>query len=668
VTSLSRGAIRQSVVPERATAWRPDLLAGAGVIAVAVALSWPLLTAQDLRTGAGDWPAHAFRVRELLANGLASWSHTWAGGMPLWEGYQAAPHIMTAALVRATGLPIEQTMVVLAGVLLVVLRFGVYVAARSMGAPALAAAVGALLVAALDSAWQPVANYSELWGLALAPYLLAAAYRWAGRPAGFAIAALVGLSVEVHPLLAVLGGFAFGAAFLASPGGRSTVMLGAQAAVAAAAAAVFWLPVVTSARPAYLEPYFTSTRFARLLVRLTTDGFLVGWPIVAAATLAAGAIALRGRTATHAARFLLVVGAAVGAAIVLSLTPATPDVVREAQLARLAGVAPLLLGLLVAVAAGDVSRGRRQPVVLGVALVLAAAACMRIPASPAAPHDGEAEAPDAVTLAFTGGLNLPGGRVYADAVTTARASRWADDRLRFAGSYSGREWSILHGPLQFFLAGNGTAENRAAYLVALGVEYVLVRHGERPPLVHPLTGEPLDWQVAWSSGDADLLRPPWPVTPAWLLPAARRHGLTAPDLPFRDVADAYVRDVITRRVAALALAPDTPPAEISYPDGETIVVQVEGLDGDSYLVVDENWDTAWRAETGSRRLHVERLGLNQLGVDLTGMTGGATIRLTHHHRREAQIGLMVSLLALPLGAIFALATVRRARRETRRVT
>jgi hypothetical protein len=143
------------------------------------------------------------------------------------------------------------------------------------------------------------------------------------------------------------------------------------------------------------------------------------------------------------------------------------------------------------------------------------------------------------------------------------------------------------------------------------------------------------------------------------LPAGERGGLTAPDAAYRDVASAYVRDVVAERFAARSLAPDTPRVVVGFPDGETIVVRAEGLDGSRYLVVNENWDTAWRATAAGRHLPVERFGLNQIGVDLSGVTGDVTVRLGHRHRREAVLGLALSLIAVPLGGILALAFARK---------
>ncbi|MGH2583376.1 MAG: hypothetical protein ACRDJE_00510 [Dehalococcoidia bacterium] len=650
----SRGRTRR-----HGATWLPDAVAGGAVLAVSVVLSTPLLTAKDLRTGAGDWPAHAFRIGEVLEQGVTSWSHIWAGGMPLWDGYQALPHLLTAGVIRLTGLEVTQAMVLLAGLLLILLHLSVYAVCRWFGAPPVGALIGALTVCLLDTVRQPTANYSELWGLAPAPFMLYAGYRWAGRPGGFVVAALAGLSVEVHPLLAVTGGLAFAAGYGSSPQGRSAVLLGGQALAAVAGSAVFWLPVITSARPVFTEPYFTSTEFARLLASLATAGFLPGWPLIAAATVLAAVVALRLGIETATMRFLLLCGVGIAVLVLVSMAPTAPDRVRIGQLSRMIAVVPLLIGMAVALLAGLLERaseGRR--LAWSVSGVLAALAILRgagwgLEVSASSPASGP------LARIWQTLDERPATRVLADAVTTARASTWAGEQIRFGGSYSGREWSILNGPLQFYLAGSGDARIRADYLVAHAVTHLLVPAGERPAIVDPGTGEAAEWRLAGSADGYDLIETPWTPPLAWHLPAGESDGLTVPDESFRDAGSAYLRDETVRRFAARSLSTDAGAATVEYPGRGSILVRATGLDGRRYLVVNENWDTTWQATSDGRRLPVERFGPNQIGVDLTGQTGEATILLEHHRPGTVTVGLLISLLALPAALALDRITGRR---------
>ena len=225
---------------------------------------------------------------------------------------------------------------------------------------------------------------------------------------------------------------------------------------------------------------------------------------------------------------------------------------------------------------------------------------------------------------------------------------------------------MLHGPLLYFIAGNGSARNRTAYLVAHGVGTVVVPAGARPEIATPGDhGEPATWQVIGGGDGYEVLRPPWRAPLAWHLPAHARADLTVPDERFRDVATSYVRDETVNRFATLAIGEAAREAAVRYPDGTTILVEARGLDGSRYLVVNENWDTTWRATLDGPPLSVERFGPNQIGVDLTGVTADASITLRHAWPRSAGVGLGLSLLAAPTGIALAIAGTRRHARRKR---
>jgi hypothetical protein len=311
----------------RRLGWLADGAAVFVIIAVVLPTVWPLLRAADLDTGAGDWHAHAFRIQEFGARGLASWTHEWAGGLPLWSAYQFVPHVVTWAATALGGGSATRAMAAFAGALCLGLPLVLYGVLRCSGVGVLPALAGALLALALDTRSQALANFSELWGLALTPLLLGAAYRWSGRREGYGVAVACGLAVYVHPLAAVAGtiGLLAGAgpwlpiphappsgvhASVERRGSGSVVRraavaivawllgLGLQLLLVAGAAAFFLLPAVWSARPAYEDPYFTSPEFERLLARLTVGSFIRGWPVWFGLGLASALlVALRGRLA-----------------------------------------------------------------------------------------------------------------------------------------------------------------------------------------------------------------------------------------------------------------------------------------------------------------------------------------------------------------------------------
>jgi hypothetical protein len=690
----------------RPAAWpggvRRLLDAGAVALIISVALygAWPLFQAADLATGAGDWHAQAYRVLDLERHGLASWTHDWAGGLPLWSAYQFLPQAVIAGAHLLTGVPETRLMASAQGVLLVSIPVSLFVVLRLSGLRTAAALAGALLVLVLDTRRQPAANFSELWGLALAPPLLWAAYRTSGHRSGYAVAVAVGAAVYVHPLAAATGSLGILAAALvrlpsltgnapdaaspsrrwprAAPASRLAAWAGSvaiQGVLVLGATGFLLAPLVDSARPAYEHPYFASAEFARLLARLAAGSFLPGWPLwLGLAAACAVVVAARGvGERRRAARFLALMALLVAAAALPAMFGRGPHAYRDAQLPRLLSVLPLLTAATVALAVDDalvrlaavgIGRGRgRRTLIATVALGAAAAALVAVaPARGVAHALGPVSSAAGAATPFSRWLRESpprpaGARIAAAPEVVADASYTAYGRAWYTGSYSGREWSILAGPLEMFLGGFGAPETGAAYLTALAVDLAVVPAGVRPPLVDPRTGEAAAWQVVARLNGVDVLRLPWSAPYAFTVPAGAVDGLDVPDLPFASVADSYVRDVLVRRFAALAAGSDAVPARVRARSGTTIDIALRELPPGRVLLVSETWDTSWHAEAGGRQLPVRRVGPNLLLVDLAeappGVRGDVYLRLAHGLPRSWWLGGLTALgtLAAAAGAL-----------------
>jgi hypothetical protein len=247
-----------------------------------------------------------------------------------------------------------------------------------------------------------------------------------------------------------------------------------------------------------------------------------------------------------------------------------------------------------------------------------------------------------------------GSRVSAPPVLVADASAFARGRAWYTGSYSGREWSILGGPLAAYMAGFGAPETRGAFLTAMAVDLVVVPAGERPVILDPATWQPAEWQVMAELGDADVLRLPWRAPYAVTVPRGADAGLEVPDLRFLSVEESFVRDELTRRWSALVRGPSATPALARVRPGGAVDFELRQLPPGRELLVSENWDRSWRAEAGRRRLPVRRAGPNLIAVDLTdapsALAGDVHVRLTHEVPREWVLGILALLLTVPVTA------------------
>jgi hypothetical protein len=432
-------------------------------------------------------------------------------------------------------------------------------------------------------------------------------------------------------------------------------MLAVQGALAATGAAVFWFPMLVSSRPEYGEPYFASVAFSRLLFRLSTAGFLPGWPLFMVAAVLVCVAALHGARSGASARYLLLMGGAVALITAAGLASGTPEAVYGAQLVRLVGVVPLVIGGAAALAAtAAVRTGAGREAVWLTAIALAALAAVR---GVAGPLDVTRSAPAAPPIleAALAAAGRTDGRIWLDPVATARLSFLSGGSAQLAGSYSGREWSLLHGPLEYFLAGHGSARNRAAYLLAHAVGVLVVPSGLRPAIVDPRDGDtPTSWHTVASDDGLDVIAPPWRAAAAWALPASLRREVAVPDLRFRDVEGSYIRDDHVARLAAAAARGTDTPIRVRYPSGGAIAIEITSLETGRFLVVSENWDRHWQATAVGRRLTVERVGPNLLGVDVGDLSGAVVVNLTHTQPGSAPAGLAVSLVSLVVGAALTL--------------
>ena len=747
-----------------------DALAGGLVLLAALAGSHRLLRAADLATGAGDWHAHAYRVRQLAEHGLAPWSNEWAGGLPLWSAYQFIPHIVIWLVTRLPSVEITQAMAASQGALLLTLPLGLFVLLRASGLGVSAALLGALLTAAFDTRRQATANFSELWGLTLAPLLLWLAWRTSGRRAGYGTALAAGLSIYVHPLALMAGSIGLVAAAVTRPAWPSVhwrerfallASLLVQGLIVLGAAAFTLVPLFQSARPMYEHAYFSSGEFERLLANLTVASFLPGWPLWFALAAAGALLVARsgGSEARAATRYLLLVAATVGLLSLAAMAGLGPRAFLNAQTPRLLALLPLLAAAAEALALGARGRpapdrpaaghplpqageGLTPPAIEGGSLLWSrrwrggatrgsapakadegdGLRPVLLPSLPIPSRDGGAagreSAPSsdplsspplpalgetaegwgplaglqplvltalialATLVAFvrgdggpvpTGAVEppplarwlatlpvSPAGRVAAGATDTAEASFFAYGVAWYSNSYSGREWSVLAQPLQAYLEGFGSAETRSAFLTALAVELVALPSGQRPALVQPASGAAAAWIEVAKLDGVDVLRLPWTAPLAVAVPAGSEAGLAVPDRAFATVEEAYVRDELTRRWAALVLGPQATPARVRARSGTALDIDLRAPPAGRVLLVAVNWDEGWRARAGERALAVQRAGPNLLAVDLAGapspVAGDIYLRLSHDRPRTWWVGgalvalaLLVSILALVWG-------------------
>lgn len=658
-------AVAWSLLRLSRNAWQ-DVLALSALLAVAAVLNRDFFGGDYLPQTYGDWISHAYRIRFLQEHGFETWDHNWAGGLSLFQSYQFVPHAITAAVSTQMNASITRSMLLVEGLLLVWVGTSGYLAARLLALPPAAALVAGVATLGLNDYASAAYGFSLLWGLAALPLLLVAAYRYADRPGIYPIAVLVGLGVYVHPHLAVAGVVALLAAWLTRPPiiGR-VVRLVAQGLLVALAAAFYWVPAFFSAQPVFHDPYPASTRFMHVMFDGELARFSGGLWLLAPLALVSTVLCrrqVRAPLLRYVGTFLVLHLLLIG----VSYWGLGPERVRVMQNVRLLVMLPLVLGLWAAIAGDAVLRwvASQRGACVPAPLLLALAALFLlgpmvgfVAERPDRPGDLR---PDPLADWLGGEQAGAPGRVWLGELETPWYTYTNFDSVRAAGShFLTGEWSLLATPLNARMSTALRFDLTEEYLRAMAVSYAVIADGQ--PLAVELApgGTLVDrLQPAAHVPGATVYRMPWTPVEAFVAAGNRLPALNFPDSTYRTPEMQTVRDGLVREYNALAYSDQVTPVRVRYPSPISMEVWVPAAADDRYLVVSENWDRAWRAQTGDGRpLRLERFGPNYIGVDLAGIDGATVVELRHGVARDWQAGGALTLFSLPLG--FALAAAER---------
>ncbi len=224
VVSATIDIREQAAGPRHAPAGRParparrtgTVLADAGLVTGLLALTWWIGVRSTDFTGSpkgADALDHAATVRLFMENfPHLLWNPAWFGGMPSVPGlYPPGYSLMIAAVVKATGTPVQHAMVVCAGAAYLVMAASLYGFVRVIAKSKTAGALAVLLVLAVPAFWAPsleVGEYPRLTAMALgylATFLAALHTIKPGRPRFAAAVVVTGAAFAIHPITGGLG-------------------------------------------------------------------------------------------------------------------------------------------------------------------------------------------------------------------------------------------------------------------------------------------------------------------------------------------------------------------------------------------------------------------------------------------------------------------------------
>jgi hypothetical protein len=637
-----------------------------------------------LRLPWGDWAAHAYRARFLDAWGLVNWTPDWNAGLPLFQAYQTAPHVLTVALARLADLSITHSMMVWTSVMLLYPAAG-YVFLRLTGAGPWGALVGAVLLFDTASVGNPVYDFSYLFGMAMLPALFWFGVTGMGTTAGYAGAVLLGISPYFHPYASIAGVAVIVVRLVLDRFrvNRHTLL---QGVVAVLVSAFYWLPYFGSAQPAYMDPWNWSVEFAReLFARTGYWGLSLGVVVATAGTVAA--------LAAGCIRQRRVVACGVGAAAVLTamarlhVAGLLPREVMSIEPSRWMPMTGALLAMASAPLGDAIASGlrrrtapaARRSVVVGCTILLLVA--MGAASVEGAGWYRRATFPIGDELGFGDefaewasqqpGL-APGEMVWAMPNDVAYTSWFAFGQVQFPGDYIvTRQWTIASPSLVHALAGGpamrGDFRPAERFLRMYGVRYLILRDGV-PGNVALVNGP--------SAGRLEILaridggwiaQVPWEPVRAFAAPLDAVRPTTVPDLDFLRHEEMVERDRLIEAYNALKHSAAATPASMTWHSPTRLTVLVDARPGDA-VVVPQNWDTVWSAEAEGRPLRLERAGPNFFAIDLGGLSGPVSIEIEHgpYARWTAAFWMIVAGLILAAGALLLEARRVRASRTPAR--
>ncbi|MCH7580211.1 MAG: hypothetical protein IIB22_08205 [Chloroflexi bacterium] len=652
----------------------PDFVILSSLTAAAIFIDWDFLTTGDyLPLFWGDWVQHAYRTRFIQEHGLATWDHNWSGGISLFQTYQFVPHVITAIVSSTFEASIGRTMLLLEGVLLIWLRVSGYVVARAMRLPVAAAAFAGVITFGINNYAGEVLSYAALWGLALVPVLFFLIYRYAERPAIYPIAVATGIGMYVHPHLALVGTVLLLAAFVMRPLTKErTMRFTLQAALVVLASAFFWVPALLSARPPMQDPASADPAFIRGILAGGVDLFSgLVWVLI---PIIAASFAIFWKTLRlEPFKYVAIFAALVLFLIGVSYAGVGPERVRLMQSVRLISVLPLAIGLMGALAMDAATRHegpirRWQPTAslfgLGAALVLFVPLFMFAENHPYRPANFGR---DPIQEWFSENQDEINGRVWlGDLPTALYTYRNFDEFQAVMSHHPAGDWSLLARPIQEgVIIGEPPLGTTEMYLKAMATTHLVVESGGAfSRLVEADAVRSESYRVVQRFPESGTLvyQMPWDPMYAFLTEAAGLPEIEVAAERYKTPDERRRRDEQVATYAELAYSTAVTSVEVEYPSPTTMRASLGGLSRDQYLVIAENWDRAWEAETeDGRRLALERYGPNYIRVDVSELEGDVTIELRHKMSNDWKLGIALTLLSVPAAGGLVLWERRRQR-------
>jgi len=613
-----------------------------------------------LNTGYPDWIYHAYRIRSLLEYGFLTWSNDWVGGFPIWQSYQFLPHFITAGVQILTGWSITKSMVVVTGLLFILLRIIVYLTARFGGFSPEAGFISSILSFAIIGYQGPIREFSLLWGVTLFPLILLKAYRLkSGNGSLFIYAILIGSSIYIHPILAVISGIILCLRLIVDFKWSYKEMILALI-ICALISSFYWFPLFLGDKPVHVDPWILSTQWQR--ENMPRQLFGLSFSLIVTGIIATGSLIKRklDRWTT------IIFSSAIVLIIIISLTYMgyVPKIVNLLMPTRWTPFLGLLFSLLAASLIDWLKKFKHFTLLLPIIILLII-------------YEGYFISQSLIPLGTNESYNVesewvlahPSDIIYSEKIlieSVPDLSFFAFGKVRTTGHYFVQgTYDLLVSPLKWLFfseeAGSPLTQRNfeliELYLKATGTTHVMVSSSKRIAQAL-LPGGVFEEKLTFLERYKGLaiFCVPWEPVQAFYTSLSNSKNLTFPDISYAKYEKQQLRDELVARFNEVMYSPDCMIINAEYPSQTEIKVELENVEMGNYLIILAQYDGAWRATINQIPIAVERNGPNYIGIDISEYSGNFTIVLIHKMHWTWKVGISLTLIGIISGIYLTINT------------
>ena len=563
------------------------------------------IPAEVIRTNYPDWIYHAFRAQSLMQHGFLSWDNIWDNGLSYWRGYQLVPGLVTAVIALAFNLSAARAMVLLTMFLFIIFHVVLYVCLRCVRNTPIISAMVIALSFAFSGFWVLVGFYSILFAIVIVPPIILLWY-YVDRHVGLRMifALVVGLSVYVHPLLAVAAGILWLSTLLIHRGQISRTQLAKELFIMAATSFFYWYGLIF-VDIGYVAPYQLEKDFLYTVSVSAKYGFIY-WiliPFLAfMAVFSSSFLSLR-------SKYLFWISAILLGLIQLNRFTPILDVLNRYQIYRLNFFIAIALIFVFAELLGKLLVHAPNAVIMGlIGLFIGVGLTQTVIDSSVYGFTPATKIADPVGQYILANPTPLKGSIY---IGNSIPGSYYHPNVRFSNGYNDQLLpQIINDRLRGLLSQsspdyNVTGENInnvIAYVKELGVGYIFLPRNS--PYIEPLLakgGFMHEQDIKSDNFDYVVLVPSWKVIDSFSISSSQASLMSEKAMSAisnTKSASYEPLDRVVQKSASIKYGGQVVPVKLSWPAPDRLTVSAQNEEKLNYVYVGQSFSNGWQANNG----------------------------------------------------------------------